>query len=82
MMQPCPCCGWPTLREPGVWEVCEVCAWEDDPVARRDPTWPSPPNHGVTLAEARAAWAVLAEYGGAYPEDAPPPVPRGGESDG
>lgn len=56
MMQPCPCCGCLTLREPGAYEVCEVCDWEDDPLARRDPDTPSPPNHGVTLDICRASW--------------------------
>ncbi|MEU0508754.1 CPCC family cysteine-rich protein [Amycolatopsis sp. NPDC006125] len=27
---PCPCCGYLTLRERGVFEICPVCFWEDD----------------------------------------------------
>lgn len=26
----CPCCGYLTLSERSVWEVCQVCYWEDD----------------------------------------------------
>lgn len=26
----CPCCGHPTLTEPGGYEICEICSWEDD----------------------------------------------------
>ena len=26
----CPCCGYPTIGEPGGYEICEVCHWEDD----------------------------------------------------
>jgi len=26
----CPCCGYPTLRERGVYEICPICWWEDD----------------------------------------------------
>ncbi len=35
---PCPCCGKLTLtQEPGSYEICPVCGWEDDPAQRRDP---------------------------------------------
>lgn len=33
----CHCCGFYTLSEPGAWEVCPVCGWEDDPAQFRDP---------------------------------------------
>lgn len=26
----CPCCGYPTLAEPGGYEICGLCSWEDD----------------------------------------------------
>lgn len=26
----CPCCGFVTLGERGVYEICDVCFWEDD----------------------------------------------------
>ncbi|MEV7198411.1 CPCC family cysteine-rich protein [Streptomyces griseoluteus] len=26
----CPCCGYPTLAERGLYEICAVCFWEDD----------------------------------------------------
>lgn len=26
----CPCCGFITLAERGVFEICTVCRWEDD----------------------------------------------------
>lgn len=26
----CPCCGYPTLREAGAYEICILCWWEDD----------------------------------------------------
>ena len=28
--EPCPCCGYLTLRERGGFEICPVCFWEDD----------------------------------------------------
>jgi hypothetical protein len=27
---PCPCCGFVTLSERSVYEICPVCFWEDD----------------------------------------------------
>lgn len=50
-VHPCPCCGHITLAEPGNWEVCSACFWEDD--GGRDPAAHSGPNH-QTLAEGRA----------------------------
>ena len=26
----CPCCGFPTLTEPGGFDICSVCWWQDD----------------------------------------------------
>ena len=26
----CPCCRLPTIAEPGGYEICNVCGWEDD----------------------------------------------------
>jgi len=26
----CPCCGYPTLRERGAYNICFLCNWEDD----------------------------------------------------
>jgi hypothetical protein len=59
----CPCCGYPTLRERGHFEICEICHWEDD--GQDDPDFaPRPdvsspdvitggPNSYYSLTEAR-----------------------------
>ena len=26
----CPCCGYLSLSEPGAFEICGICFWEDD----------------------------------------------------
>jgi hypothetical protein len=53
----CDCCGFKTLLNPGHYEICAVCRWEDDRVdtarARERPGAPSGPNH-ISLTEARA----------------------------
>lgn len=33
----CPCCGKQTLDEAGVWDICEHCGWEDDPLQSKEP---------------------------------------------
>ena len=32
----CPCCGYLTLDQEGLFNLCDVCGWEDDPDARGD----------------------------------------------
>lgn len=50
---PCPCCGNLTLSEPGEYEICPVCQWEDDPVQGRDPDYAGGANK-ESLNECRA----------------------------
>lgn len=33
----CPCCGQFTLESPpGMYDICPICGWEDDPVQFKD----------------------------------------------
>ncbi|MCC2669001.1 MAG: hypothetical protein K0Q72_1472 [Armatimonadetes bacterium] len=50
----CPCCGYLTLRARAVYEICELCCWEDDGQddPRADEVWGGP-NHGYSLTQAR-----------------------------
>lgn len=48
----CPCCGFLTLDEPGEWEICPVCFWEDDPVQTAERTSHTGANK-CSLLEAR-----------------------------
>ena len=54
----CPCCVSFTLDARHDWDICPVCFWEDD-VLETDPLNPSPSNHGLTLAEARANFRLI-----------------------
>jgi hypothetical protein len=64
----CPSCGYPTIAERGAYEICSLCAWEDDgqddPAHRplgSDGAAPEAvangPNHDYSLGEARANFA-------------------------
>jgi len=51
----CPCCGYTTLHERAGYEICILCAWEDD--GQDDPraseVWGGP-NADLSLTEARS----------------------------
>lgn len=54
----CPCCGYPTLFERHIFDICELCNWEDDgqddPYA--DAAWGGP-NKSYSLTQARENFA-------------------------
>jgi hypothetical protein len=54
----CPCCGYLTIAEPGGYEICPVCDWEDDPVQADDPLYGGGANE-ESLSEARANFAAF-----------------------
>ncbi|MDV2480705.1 hypothetical protein F8E02_01515 [Methanoculleus sp. Wushi-C6] len=47
----CPCCGYRTFDQRGMYFICDVCFWEDDGVDHDEDL--SGPNH-MTLGEGRA----------------------------
>lgn len=51
----CPCCGEGLVDEGHLYDVCEVCSWEDDPVQFEDPDYRGGANR-LSLNEARAAF--------------------------
>ena len=66
----CPACGYPTIGERAAYEICSLCAWEDDgqddnahrPPGYWDEVQPDDvaggPNHDYSLTEARANFAI------------------------
>ncbi|TPI26884.1 hypothetical protein FJW08_26050 [Mesorhizobium sp. B3-2-1] len=36
---PCPCCRSLVVSQPGSYEICPECGWEDDPVQTADPDY-------------------------------------------
>ncbi len=58
-MRPCPCCDYATIDdEPGSYDICCVCFWEDDPVQATHPDQGGGANI-VSLHEARANFAAF-----------------------
>lgn len=49
----CPCCGYYTLEdEPGHFDICPVCYWEDDNIQADDPDYWGGANY-MSLNDAR-----------------------------
>ncbi len=64
----CPCCGYPTIVLRDAYEICSLCAWEDEGQDDRGALGTAAlhapeaitngPNHDYSLAEARENFAV------------------------
>lgn len=56
----CPCCRCFTLKEPGSFEICPVCFWEDDGQGDDDADEVlAGPNGDLSLTRARANYAAF-----------------------
>lgn len=56
----CPCCGFRTLGENGVFDICPVCLWEDDGQGDSDcDTVRGGPNGDLSLQQARLNFAAF-----------------------
>ncbi|GAB3189494.1 CPCC family cysteine-rich protein [Micromonospora palomenae] len=54
----CPCCGYLTLDERGMYEICPVCFWEDDGQDDHDAgRIRGGPNRNLSLMQARCNFA-------------------------
>jgi Cysteine-rich CPCC len=72
--RPCDCCGYLTLElDPGDYEICPVCFWEDDPVQANDHDY-KPGANKVSLNEARANYRALGVSEPEYKDDVRPPL--------
>jgi hypothetical protein len=54
----CPCCGYRTLHQHAVYDLCLVCFWEDDPTQAEEP-WMAGGANGISLIEAQQAYLRL-----------------------
>ena len=54
----CPCCGYRVFHEePGSFEICPVCFWEDDALQLKDPLYEGGANRS-SLYECQATFAA------------------------
>jgi hypothetical protein len=51
----CMCCGFPTLPEDSIFEICPLCGWQDDGVQNDDPNFNGGANK-LSLNEYRQKW--------------------------
>jgi hypothetical protein len=58
---PCPCCGWIVfVEEPGSYDICPICEWEDDLSQLRFPTTGGA---NIPLVDAQAEFAERVRWG-------------------
>jgi hypothetical protein len=70
----CPCCGYRTLdSEPGCFDICPVCYWEDDNLQRNDPDYKGGAND-ISLNEARENYKKLGAMSEEYRDNVRPPL--------
>jgi len=53
--QKCPCCGELTIDDPGHYDTCDICTWEDDPIQSDDADFKGGANE-MSLNEAKQAF--------------------------
>ncbi len=56
---PCPCCGYLVFDEPGAYDLCPLCFWEDDGIQLEFATTCAGGANGVTLLEAQRNFAAF-----------------------
>jgi hypothetical protein len=53
----CICCGFPTLPESSLFEICPICGWQDDPVQNDDSDYAGGANT-ESLNAYRSRWLI------------------------
>ena len=68
MFRACPCCGYQTIDpEPGSYDICPICFWEDDIVQNENPDMAGGAN-SVSLRQAQENYVA---FGACSRKDAP-----------
>jgi hypothetical protein len=79
MKQParCPCCGYLTLSDRGLFEICPVCFWQDDGQddQNAEQVWGGP-NGILSLSEARENFRRFGAIDRRFLNDVRPPLPE------
>lgn len=71
----CPCCGYHTLEEVGVYEICPVCFWEDDPSQESEPEMGGGANE-LSLLECRKNFREFGACEERYVKNVRGPLPE------
>jgi hypothetical protein len=70
----CPCCGYYTLEdEPGHFDICPVCRWEDDNIQSFDPDYWGGANE-MNLNDARKNYKELGAISKDFIDSVRPPT--------
>ncbi|TET06844.1 hydrolase [Candidatus Dependentiae bacterium] len=70
----CPCCGYFTLEdEPGHFDICAVCGWEDDSIQSFNPDVAGGANR-MSLNEARANYKRIGAIDKSFLKSVRPPT--------
>jgi hypothetical protein len=70
----CPCCGYYTLEdEPGHFDICPVCGWEDDNLQADEPNYAGGANR-INLNQARENYKKIGAIEECFLDDVRPPT--------
>jgi hypothetical protein len=72
LLFPCPCCGYLTSSEPGSYNICPICNWEDDLSQLRFPETRGA--NDVSLLEAQANFQSIGAKGAKRQQHTRPPT--------
>jgi hypothetical protein len=57
-LKTCPCCGYKTLNDNSIYEICPICFWEDDMVQFDNPDYEGGAN-ATSLRQAQKNYVVI-----------------------
>jgi len=59
MKKTCPCCGYKTIDKNVLFNICEICYWEDDPIQSLHPDLREGANENLSLREAQMNFVAI-----------------------
>ena len=74
-MYTCPCCGYKAFSEPGSYEICHICFWEDDSVQSADP-WFAGGANKPCLADGQKNYAKFGAMEERFVSEIKPPTDK------
>lgn len=68
MIYTCPCCGYLSLTSE-IFDICDICFWEDDPICRNEPDFIGGANGYLSLRQAQLNFSVIGACDKAFLKD-------------